>query len=63
MGFRWAGEIYITGRIKDVIKKGGKNIFAGDLSKFLTILTKYELPVDASSIYSLERWAFSSRLL
>jgi acyl-CoA synthetase (AMP-forming)/AMP-acid ligase II len=36
MGFRWAGEIYITGRIKDVIKKGGKNIFAGDVEYLCT---------------------------
>jgi acyl-CoA synthetase (AMP-forming)/AMP-acid ligase II len=36
MGFRWAGEIYITGRIKDVIKKGGRNIFAGDVESLCT---------------------------
>jgi len=31
LGFRWQGEIYVTGRIKDVIKKGGKNISATDV--------------------------------
>lgn len=31
LGFRWEREIYVTGRIKDVIKKGGKNIFATDV--------------------------------
>jgi acyl-CoA synthetase (AMP-forming)/AMP-acid ligase II len=31
LGFRWKDELYITGRIKDVIKKSGRNIFAADV--------------------------------
>lgn len=31
MGFCWKGDLYVTGRIKDIIKKGGKNIFAPDV--------------------------------
>jgi acyl-CoA synthetase (AMP-forming)/AMP-acid ligase II len=31
LGFRWKGELYVTGRIKDLIIAGGRNVYPQDV--------------------------------
>lgn len=52
MGVLYEGQLYLTGRIKEMIIISGKNIFPGDI----TLLLRQEgvpLPADAIAVFSL----------